>query len=137
MSAYAEFETVMREERYLLECLKLLGFEPENHKEAVALIDYCGHERPDKAHIVIPRKQLNQGSNDIGFVRGADGRYTAILSQYDRQIGFNEKWLGKISQKYKECQTMGIARQKGYLFQGKEIVQTANGPQVKLRFTAP
>jgi Protein of unknown function (DUF1257) len=137
MSAYGEFDTVMRDERYLLECLKALGFEPEIHKEPVALIDYCNRARPDKAHIVIPRGQLNKGSNDIGFLRGQDGRYSAILSQYDRQIGFNEKWLGKVSQRYKECQTMGVAIQQGYVFQGKEIVQTSEGPQVRLRFRAP
>lgn len=137
MSAYGEFETVMREERYLLECLKALGFKPEVHKEAAALIDYCGRARPDKAHIIIRRTQLTDGSNDIGFVKGSDGRYSAILSQYDRQIGFNDKWVGKVSQRYKECQTMGIARQQGYVFHGKEIVQTSEGPQVKLRFSAP
>jgi hypothetical protein len=136
MSAYGEFETVMCEERFLVEGLTQLGYRAEVNTEGVALFGYQGDERKERAHIVIRRAQLDSASNDIGFTRGSDGRYRAVLSEYDRSIGYDERWIGKVQQSYKEAQTMAVAKAKGYIFRGKEIVQTANGPQVRLQFVA-
>ena len=72
--------------------------------------------------------------NDIGFARSADGRFLALLSEYDQEIGYDRKWLAKVQQIYKEKQTIATARAKGYVFQGRELVQTADGEQIRLRF---
>ena len=72
----------------------------------------------------------------LGSSRGKDGRYQAILSEYDRSIGYGNQWLGKVQQHYKESQTLAVAKSKGYIFRGKEVIQTANGPQIRLQFVA-
>jgi hypothetical protein len=113
-----------------------MGYMVEVHPEGAALFGYRGDERPERADVIIRRAQLDSASNDIGFARGADGRFGAILSEYDRGIGYDEKWLGKAHQHYKERQTMAVARAKGYVFRGKEVVQTPNGPQICLQFVA-
>ena len=95
-----------------------------------------GDERRETAHVIIRRAQLDSASNDIGFVRGKDGRYQAILSDYDRSIGYGNQWLGKVHQHYKESQTLAVAKSKGYIFRGKEVIQTPNGPQIRLQFVA-
>lgn len=136
MSAYGEFETVMCEERFLIEGLTQLGYRAELHAEAAALFGYQGDERKEKAHVIIRRAQLDSASNDIGFVRGSDGRYRAVLSEYDRSIGYDDRWIGKVQQNYKETQTLAAAKAKGYIFRGKEVVQTAKGPLVRLQFVA-
>lgn len=136
MSAYGEYETVMCEERFLVEGLAAMGYKVELHAEGATLIGYHGDERPERAHVIIRRSQLDSASNDIGFARSADGRYRAILSEYDRSIGYDDQWLGKVNQHYKEKQTLAMAKAKGYIFRGKEVVQTANGPQIRLRFVA-
>lgn len=136
MSAYGEFETVMCEERFLVEGLAQLGYRAEVHTEGAALFGYQGDERKEKGHVIIRRAQLDSASNDIGFARGADGRYRALLSEYDRSIGFGDQWLGKVQQHYKESQTLSVAKSKGYIFRGKEVVQTPNGPQIRLQFVA-
>ena len=59
-----------------------------------------------------------------------------ILSEYDRSIGYGNQWLGKVHQHYKESQTLAVAKAKGYIFRGKEVIQTANGPQIRLQFIA-
>ena len=105
-------------------------------REGAPLIGYHGDERPERAHVIIRRAQLDSASNDIGFVRGADGRFRAILSEYDRSIGYDAQWLGKVHQHYKEKQTLAVAKAKGYIFRGKEVIQTPNGPQVRLQFVA-
>jgi hypothetical protein len=136
MSAYGEYETIMCEERFLVEGLAAMGYKVELHAEDAKLIGYHGDERPERAHVIIRRSQLDSASNDIGFARGADGRFRAILSEYDRSIGYDDQWLGKVNQHYKEKQTLAVAKAKGYIFRGKEVLQTANGPQIRLRFVA-
>ena len=136
MSAYGEFETTVREQRFLVEALAEMGYMAEVHPDGAALFGYRGDERPECAHVIIRRAQLDSASNDVGFAHGADGRFRAILSEYDRGIGYDEKWLGKVHQHYKERQTMAVARAKGYVFRGKEVVQTPNGPQIRLQFVA-
>ena len=70
-----------------------------------------------------------------GFVRQPDGSFKAIISAYDEALKFNSQWLGKLKQGYQEHRQIDTARSKGYVFQGRETVQTEKGTQVKLRFT--
>lgn len=134
MSKYSELRTVLTDERYLVEALRELGYAPEVSREGMALVGYMGDERAEKAHIIIRRRQLDSASNDIGFARDANGVYRAIISEYDRGIGFDETWLGRVAQSYKERQTMAVAKAKGYLFKGKEVIETPQGRKVQLRF---
>jgi hypothetical protein len=136
MSAYGEYTTTLGEQRFLVEGLTSMGYNVEVHENRAPLFGYHGDERPERAHVIIRRSQLDSASNDIGFVRGPDGRFRAILSEYDRSIGYDDRWLGKVHQHYKEKQTLAVAKAKGYIFRGKEIVQTASGPQIRLRFIA-
>ena len=134
MSKYEELRTVLSEERFLVEALREFGYSPEVSNEGISLNGYLGDERPEKAHIVIRRRQLDAASNDIGFARDANGVYRALISEYDRGIGFNDAWLGRIAQTYKERQTMAVARSKGYRFLGRQVVETPAGKKVQLRF---
>jgi hypothetical protein len=126
----------MRERRFLAEALSEMGYQVEVYQEGAPLFGYHGDERPERAHVIIRRAQLDCASNDIGFVCGADGRYRAILSEYDRSIGYNDQWLGKVQQQYKVRQTLAMAQTKGYALRSRELVQTPNGPQVRLQFVA-
>lgn len=135
MSKYEELRTVLSEERFLVEALQDLGYTPEVHREGTALYGYVGDERPERAHIVIRRRQLDSASNDIGFVRDTSGTYRALISEYDRNIGFDEAWLGRVAQAYKERQTMAVAKAKGYVFQGRSVIDTPQGKKVQLQFS--
>lgn len=134
MSKYEELRTVLSDERFLLGALSDLGFSPEVSPAGLSLYGYLGDERPEKANIVIRRRQLNSASNDIGFARDANGVYRALISEYDRGIGFDDAWLGRIAQTYKERQTMAVAMAKGYRFLGRQLVETQAGKKVQLRF---
>jgi len=134
MSKYEELRTVLSEDRFLVEALWELGYSPEVSNEGMSLYGYLGDERPEKAQIVIQRRQLNSASNDIGFARDANGVYRALISQYDRGIGFDDAWLGRVAQTYKERQTMAVAKSKGYRFLGRQVVETPSGKKVQLRF---
>lgn len=134
MSKYQEMQTVLSEECHLVEALQDLGYVPEVCREGAALYGYMGDERPERAQIVIRRQQLDSASNDMGFTRDSNGVFRAIISEYDRGIGLNEAWLGRIAQKYKEHQTMAVAKAKGYVFQGRQVIDTPQGKKVQLRF---
>lgn len=134
MSKYLELRTKLTEEQYLVEALRELGYMPEVCREGTPLVGYMGDERAERAQIVIRRRQLDSASNDIGFARDASGVYQAIISEYDRGIGFDDAWLGLIVQTYKERQTMAVAKAKGYVFKGREVVSTSQGKKIQLRF---
>ena len=134
MSKYVELRTSLTDERYLVEALRELGYEPEVCREGRPLVGYVGDERAERAHITIPRGQLDSASNEIGFARDNSGLYQAIVSEYDRGIGFDDAWLGRVVQVYKERQTMAVAKAKGYVFKGKEVIRTPQGKKIQLRF---
>jgi uncharacterized protein DUF1257 len=134
LSKYQELETKVTEERFLIEALQELGYRPDVCPEGRFLIGYRGDERHERAHVIIPRQQLDCASNDIGFARDATRVFRALISEYDRGIGFDDAWLGRLAQIYKERQTMAIAKAKGYLFKGKEVVETPQGKKIHLRF---
>lgn len=134
MSKYAELRTVLADESHIIAALNDLGYVVETPLEAQSLVGYRGDDRPEKATIIIRRNQLDSASNDIGFARGLDGTFRAIISEYDRSIGYDDAWLGRLAQAYKERQTMSVAKAKGYVFKGREVVQTPQGKTVRLRF---
>src|SRR6266567_972411 len=134
MSKYGTLETQIKEQKHLVAALGEMGYRVEVHSDGAALFGYEGRERPEKANIIIRRQQLDSASNDIGFARAADGNYVARLSEYDQQIGFDQRWLNRVHQVYKEKQTIATAKAKGYIFQAREVVKTDQGERIQLRF---
>jgi hypothetical protein len=134
VSKYVELRTSLTDEKYLVEALRELGYEPEVCPEGRPLVGYVGDLRAERAHVIIPRGQLDSGSNEIGFARDNGGVFQAVVSEYDRGIGFNDAWLGRLAQVYKERQTMAVAKAKGYVFKGREVTQTPQGKKIQLRF---
>ncbi len=137
MSAYKEHPTTLTDALCLTVALKAMGYVIERYDEPQTLYDYHGHERPQKANVIIRREFTGIGaSNDIGFLKGADGTFTAIISAYDRNVKFNDAWMGEVKQAYSEQREIAMARRKGYIFQGREVIDTNKGHQVRLVFAA-
>ncbi len=131
MSKYAELKTEMREQCHLAAALRSLGFTIETHATPQALYGYRDDVRPERADVIIRRQHTgDRASNDVGFVRGADGSYRAIISDYDGRHKFCNAWLGQVKQAYTEQRTLAVAKSKGYVFRGREVVDG----KVKLLF---
>src|SRR5215467_5666339 len=96
VSKYLECQTVLSDRKFLVAALQELGYHAEVHSEGAPLFGYEGRERPERAHVIIRRNELSSVSNDIGFARTGDGRFVALLSEYDQGIGYDLKWLGKV-----------------------------------------
>lgn len=117
MSHYATVQTVFRDQAALIKALEDLGFKGkiEVHAEAQNLYGYQGDMRDQKAHIILRRKHVGSASNDIGFVREADGSFRALISEFDgREGAYDKPWVGKLSQRYAYHVTVGQATAKGY-----------------------
>jgi hypothetical protein len=59
-----------------------------------------------------------------------------IKDELDEHRGYGAKWLGRVQQGYKEKQTLAMARAKGYMLKGREVIETSEGQQVRLQFVA-
>jgi hypothetical protein len=88
MSAYKKIECEIVDKKSLLDALNSLGFNPVCYTEPEQLTGYKGDKRDEKAHIIIPKEQVNHftgASNDIGFLWDAENKkYELIVSDYDQ-----------------------------------------------------
>jgi hypothetical protein len=134
MSKYGVSITELKEEKYLVEALREMGYQPEVHHDAVPLNSYYSEQEPKQANIIIRREQLPGAYGDVAFARQPDGRLTLIADELDAYRGYGAKWLGRVQQLYKEKQTLAMARAKGYILKRREVIQTKEGQQVRLQF---
>lgn len=104
MSHYTTLPTQIVDQDALLAALSDLGLtaaKVEVYDQDQPLYGYQGDERPERAHVIIRRQHVGRLSNDIGFVRGADGVFSAIISDFDRESrGYGGTWLDRLAQRY-------------------------------------
>jgi len=134
MSKYGETQTVLHEEKLLLDALKEMGYQVEVHPEGARLNSYYSEQEGKVANIIIRRAQLPGAYGDVGFVRQPDGRFTLIEDELDNHSGYGKKWLGRVQQIYKENQTLAVAQAKGYRLKSRQVIETSEGKQVRLQF---
>ncbi len=134
MSKYGESQTVLREEKYLIDALREMGYYPEVHHEPVPLNSYYSEQEAKLANIILRREQVPGAFGDVGFARQSDGQFTLIADELDGYRGYGQKWLGRVQQIYKEKQTLAMARARGYILKRREVIQTKEGQQVRLQF---
>lgn len=114
MSAYVEGKTSIKEVECLVEALIEMGFKKEHievYEEATNLYGYHGDKRDQLANVIVRRKYVGTASNDLGFVRGADGTYAVIVSEYDSNNN-SGKWTGQLDKRF-SCQGGGFAVEIG------------------------
>lgn len=136
MSKYGETQTVLSEEKYLVDALQDMGYQVEVHAQGARLKSYYSEQEEKVANIIIRREQLRGAYGDVGFARQPDGRLALISDELDEHRGYGTKWLGRVQQLYKEKQTLAMARAKGYTLKSREVIETSEGEQVRLQFVA-
>ena len=131
MSEYHVVETEFKDQEVLIEALTEMGFKPQVHTTAHNLQGYQGDQRNQKAHIILPRKQVGGASNDVGF-ENVNGKFTCHASQYDSAWRTGAK-LKKLKQTYGEKVIMkSVRRTSKYSFVSRK--QEENGDiKIKVR----
>ena len=122
MSRYNRQKSTYNDRDCLVAALNEQGYaEVEVHEEAVNLIGYHGDTRPEKANVIVRRKHIGTAANDLGFVKEADGTYSAIVSDYDsRKHG--AVWMTGLKKAYTEKRLIKHAAKNGLKYLGKKIV---------------
>ena len=122
MSKYNRQKSQYNDRDCLVAALNEMGYsEVEVHDEAVNLIGYHGDTRPEKANVIVRRHYIGTAANDLGFVREADGTYSAIVSDYDsRKHG--AEWMTGLKKAYTEKRLIKHAASKGLKYLGKDKV---------------
>jgi predicted transposase YbfD/YdcC len=123
MSAYASLKTEFTDQECLLaaladnteRCYKTV----EVHETPVNLVGYHSDTRSQVANIVIRRNEIGSASNDIGFVKDNDGKFTAIISDYDSHR-HGTKWMTAVKASYTEKRFEKEAKRQGLRFVSRE-----------------
>jgi hypothetical protein len=100
MSEFHIIEVVFKDQPVLIQTLREMGYEPEVHEKAKNLFGYQGDKREQKAHIIIPRKQVGGASNDVGFERVKKG-FVLHASAFDSAWRTGKK-LKTLNKRYTE-----------------------------------
>lgn len=100
MSKYGVVRTEIRDAEALAAALKLYcqehGLQFERHDGLAQLVGYEGDARQDRAQFILRRRYVGRSSNDVGWVRGDDGTFQAIVSDFDRRNGAAMGIVGKV-----------------------------------------
>jgi len=124
VSRYCQVLTEFKDETALVDALmetgKWTAEQIEVHNTPQNLFGYRGDKRSQKAHIIIRRKHVGSASNDLGFVKGDDGNYEAIVSEYDSSR-YGRAWIGNLTGNYayhrirreQEARGRSVSRERG------------------------
>jgi Protein of unknown function (DUF1257) len=84
------------------------------HGDDRSLLDKSDPNYAPKCEIVIPRRYVGGASNDVGYKRNENGKYTAYISDYDKGGHYNKQKQGKVAAYFSEYMHMKILKKKGY-----------------------
>jgi hypothetical protein len=110
----------LTDQKALVQALEELGYKPNVYVEPKNLYGYQGDLRKQRAHVVIPRRQVGCASNDIGFERKADGTYIMHISEYDEKSKtFNTKKFKQLYAKHRI--TNSLVSKSKYAFSSQKV----------------
>lgn len=133
MSMFLQKTTCMNDGKILAKTLKTRFAEVEVYDTPQKLVGYQGDKREQQAEIVVRRQHVGTASNDIGFARGTDGNYTAMISSYDSGK-YGDKWLQGVTKDYLVTKAKSLMSEQDAEF--LESVPTSDGG-IRLTFRAP
>jgi hypothetical protein len=100
MSHFTTLTTTLTDTDALCAALADVGYrEVEVHDTAQPLYGYLGDRRPDHAHVIVRREHIGRASNDIGFRHQQDGRFDAVISDFDSRA-HGKTWLDKLTARH-------------------------------------
>ena len=131
MSEFHLVKLDCKDKSIILKSLKEMGYEPIEHSNSANLYGFQGDKRSQKAHIIIPRKQVGRASNDVGFELNENGEYTLHISEYDIEAKtFKQELFNQLYKKH----TILNKLEKSLRYRMLENVKDANG-NIKIRLS--
>lgn len=135
MSAYTTLQLSINDGDCLKEALTQLGYVFEEHQVAQQLEGYEGKMREQLANIIIRRANIGAASNDVGFLKAADGHYDLVISDFDRhQRRTKENLIEKLQQQYGTIKFRKQVKRMGYTIASQKV--DAKG-RIKIKVMVP
>jgi Protein of unknown function (DUF1257) len=121
LSEYAVIQTQFRDAAVLAAALTDVGFPAraiEWHEEP-AVLRGPTIEVPGSAQLVIRGRHVGPGANDLGFVRGRDGVFHALVGTMEQRTRgwhgpYDQTWLGRLAAAYAVRQLAVQYQAKGW-----------------------
>jgi hypothetical protein len=76
----------------------------------------------------VRRKYIGGPANDLGFIKGADGKFKAIISDYDSSR-HSASWLAKLKGEYAELNVVKTMKRMGVKITGRTTKKNAQGQE--------
>ena len=129
MSEYVVTDTEFKDQSCLVEALSDFGYAQVEVGEGLPLYGYRGNRRAETADVVVRKQFVGSSANDVGFAKGADGCFHAIVSAFDRSGHLTAIKLAKLRQLYSARVVEKELRRVG-----KQVIsrETVNG-KIKIR----
>lgn len=100
MSHFSRINTKIVDQDALVKALADVGYSRVRvHEQAVPLEGFLGDGREQRAHVVVPRREVGRLSNDLGFERTVDGTFRAWISDFDARK-HDGRWLDTLTHRY-------------------------------------
>jgi hypothetical protein len=113
MSHFTRMRTTLRDPDLLAAALNEAGYpDVEVHDHAQKMRGWAGQTR--RAEVIVRREHLPRGGlADLGFARGPDGSFEAIIDSTDGR-GLGPQWLPRLTQAYGHAAALRYAHDHGY-----------------------
>jgi len=132
MSEYRVVEVEFKDQKVLIEALQSMGYKPETYQEAKPLEGYQGDKRQQKAHIIIPRRQVGSASNDVGFEK-VDKQFKLHASAYDKAWRDGGKKLKELKRTYSEKFVIGRIKKNSKMSLRSRVLTEDGKIKLKVR----
>ncbi|MFW6694005.1 DUF1257 domain-containing protein [Streptomyces sp. MAR4 CNX-425] len=114
MSHFSVLSTALTDTGALCAALADVGYdEVEVHDDPQPLHGFLGDRRKNTAHVIVRRRHVGRQSNDIGFLRRDDGRFSAVISEYDRHR-HGAAWLERLTARHAYHVTTARLTEEGF-----------------------
>lgn len=134
MSHFTRIQTTIVDQGALVLALADAGYEAQVHEEPVRLHGFLGEGRDQRAHVVVPKRQVGWASNDLGFERTSDGTFRAWISDFDARK-HDSRWLAQLTQRYAYHVTVHKLTQQSFEVVGQEQREDGSIRVLVRRFT--
>ena len=141
MSEYSEAQTEFADAEILIAALAAMGYTTVENNIGKPLplvgfqgdyrtVDGAGHTKDAalalKADVIVRRKYISGPTNDLGFVKGADGKFKAIISEYD-STRHSAAWLARLKGEYAELNVVKTMKRMGVRITNRSTRRNAQG----------
>lgn len=112
MSHFTRVRTVLRDRDTLAAALRAVGYAEVEVHDRPQLLHGWGSQAAS-AEVIVRHAHISGAAGDLGFARGQDGSFEAVMDSMDRARN-GPGWLPALTRAYGHAAALRYAEQNGY-----------------------